>query len=345
MYTVLLAVKNNLILHEVEKTRVWGEMTGFTICEVTSDYENLLDKLRETRCHLVLMEAVPDYPALAVLRTIKEEKLCKAVAFISQNPEFKLVRKSFLFGVDDFFAVPFESSQFISLFSRIENAEHGKMAVEICKKEELLEYFEHVDGSIREYLDKLLYNVFSEYLDYSEAFGYFKRLMESVITELFTHYAWLRFYFAPEDYIPQEDDDPDYESMIQKGVTDFYSLFLEFAELYPAHGEETDQILDHILNRPDGDLRQKTISEELYMNRSYLSTVFSAQVGINFVEYTNTVKMKRAAYLLKHTEMKVIDIAGTLDYKDMGYFLKKFKGKYGMTPSQYRIPENYEFQI
>ena len=73
--------------------------------------------------------------------------------------------------------------------------------------------------------------------------------------------------------------------------------------------------------------------------------MFAAQIRINFVDYVNTVKMKRAAYLLKHTKMKVIDIAGTLDYKDMGYFLKRFKAKYGVTPSQFRIPETYEFQI
>ena len=111
------------------------------------------------------------------------------------------------------------------------------------------------------------------------------------------------------------------------------------------HGEGLDDILLYILNKPEGDLRQKTISEELYINRSYLSTVFAAQIGINFVDYINMVKMKRAAYLLKHTKMKIIDIAGVLDYKDMGYFLKRFKAKYGVTPSQYRIPETYEFQI
>lgn len=67
------------------------------------------------------------------------------------------------------------------------------------------------------------------------------------------------------------------------------------------HGEGLDDILLYILNKPEGDLRQKTISEELYINRSYLSTVFAAQIGINFVDYINMVKMKRAAYLLKHT--------------------------------------------
>ncbi len=66
--------------------------------------------------------------------------------------------------------------------------------------------------------------------------------------------------------------------------------FLEFSELYPAHGEGLDDILLYILNRPEGDLKQKTISEELYINRSYLSTVFAAQIRVNFVDYVNTVK-------------------------------------------------------
>ena len=73
--------------------------------------------------------------------------------------------------------------------------------------------------------------------------------------------------------------------------------------------------------------------------------MFTAQMQINFVDYVNIVKMKRAAYLLKQTKRIVIDIAGALDYKDMGYFLKKFKAKYGVTPSQYRNPETNEFQI
>lgn len=345
MYTVLLAVKSQILLQELKRLRIWGEATGFRIDEVTADFKNLIEKLRETKYHLVLLEALPDNHVLGLLRSIKKEKLCNAVAIVSQSAEFKTVRKSFLLGVDDYFVTPFEMSQFVALFSKIENAEHGKIAAEICRKDELLSYFEHVDPAIKEYLDEMLYATLSEYMDLSEAFAYLKRIMDSVVTELFDRYEWLNFYFLKEDHLLQRSDLWEDEENIQKCIDDFYALFLEFSELYPAHGEGLDDILLYILNRPEGDLKQKTISEELYINRSYLSTVFAAQIRINFVDYVNAVKMKRAAYLLKHTKMKVIDIAGTLDYKDMGYFLKRFKAKYGVTPSQYRIPETYEFQI
>ena len=345
MYKVLLAVKSGFIIQELKRLRIWGDSTGFQICGITSDFEKLITYLRETKYHLVLLEALPDNHVLTLLRTIKQEKLCKAVAVVCQNADFKTVRKSFLLGVDDYLVTPFEIGQFIALFSKIENAEHGKIAAEICREEELLNYFEQADFSIKDYLDELLYTMLSEYMDLSEAFAYLKRIIDGVVTELFERYEWLGFYFQKDDYLPQGEGFSDYEEIISGSIEEFYAFFLEFSELYPVHGEGLDHILLYILNRPEGDLRQKTISEELYINRSYLSTVFAAQIRINFVDYVNTVKMKRAAYLLKHTKMKVIDIAGTLDYKDMGYFLKKFKAKYGVTPSQYRIPETYEFQI
>ena len=83
MYTVLLAVKSGMIWQELKRLRIWGDSTGFEICEVTSDFEKLIEKLRETRYHLVLLEALPDNHVLTLLRTIKKEKLCKAIAVVS----------------------------------------------------------------------------------------------------------------------------------------------------------------------------------------------------------------------------------------------------------------------
>ena len=134
MYTVLLAVESPILLQELKRLRIWGESTGFRIAEVTADFKNLIEKLRETKYHLVLLEALPDNHVRGLLRSIKKEKLCNAAAIVSQNAEFKTVRKSFLLGVDDYFVPPFEMSQFVALFSKIENAEHGKIAAEICRK-------------------------------------------------------------------------------------------------------------------------------------------------------------------------------------------------------------------
>ena len=75
------------------------------------------------------------------------------------------------------------------------------------------------------------------------------------------------------------------------------TLFSEFCELYPAHNEQLECVINEILNYPESDLRQKTLSANLHINSSYLSTVFLAQTGIRFVDYVNIVKLKRAASL------------------------------------------------
>ena len=47
------------------------------------------------------------------------------------------MRKCFLLGVDDYLITPFEISQFISLFGKIEHTEHGKIEAENSQKESL----------------------------------------------------------------------------------------------------------------------------------------------------------------------------------------------------------------
>ena len=87
------------------------------------------------------------------------------------------------------------------------------------------------------------------------------------------------------------------------------------------------------------------ILPRIYLNNSYLSTIFSAQTNLRFIDYLTKVKMQRAAVLIKSTDMKISDIAQRLDYKDIGYFSRVFKKYYGVTPTMYKIPEGFMYQI
>lgn len=345
MYEVLLAVKSPSIIRELKKLRIWGEPTGFRIRGTVEDFDQLIPRLQEFRYDLLFLENLSHNQTVTLLRKIKNENLCCATAIVCGYVDFNTVRKSFLLGADDFFVTPFEADQLFVLFSKIRNKDHGNAAGEICQKEVLMELFENQDFSIRERLDEVVCRALTQSRDLTETSAYLKRIIDSVIQDLFEKYQWLDYYFDKNEYLAANCESLDLEKEIRRNIEDFYSFFVEFTELYPSHGENLEKFLQYILCHPEADLRQKTIAEELYINRTYLSTLFTAQVEVSYVDYVNIVKMKRAAWLLKHTKMKVIDIAGILDFKDMGYFLKRFKAKYGVTPSQYRIPENYEFHI
>lgn len=58
------------------------------------------------------------------------------------------------------------------------------------------------------------------------------------------------------------------------------------------NNSKIQEVILYILNNPENNLKQKDIATELYINSSYLSTVFPTQTGIRFVDYLTTVKLK-----------------------------------------------------
>lgn len=92
----------------------------------------------------------------------------------------------------------------------------------------------------------------------------------------------------------------------------------------------------YILNNPEKDLSLKTAAENVFLNYSYLSSNFSAKVGIHYNEYILNVKMARAAYLLLNTDMKIYEICATVSYQDTNYFTRQFKKIFSLSPSGYK---------
>ena len=92
----------------------------------------------------------------------------------------------------------------------------------------------------------------------------------------------------------------------------------------------------YILNNPEKDLSLKTAAENVFLNYSYLSSNFSAKVGIHYNEYILNVKMARAAYLLLNTDMKIYEICAAVSYQDTNYFTRQFKKIFSLSPSEYK---------
>ena len=77
-------------------------------------------------------------------------------------------------------------------------------------------------------------------------------------------------------------------------------------------------------------------SEVLYMNRDYVSHVFSEKKGIHFSDYLMKVRVEEAKKELLQTNLSVTDIASNCGYNDFSYFIRIFRLETGMTPKKYR---------
>lgn len=73
------------------------------------------------------------------------------------------------------------------------------------------------------------------------------------------------------------------------------------------------------------------------MNQAYLGFLFKKETGMFFNNYLSQYRISCSIQLLKHTDMKINDIAGTVGFSSASYFVTSFKKQTGISPVKYRI--------
>lgn len=69
---------------------------------------------------------------------------------------------------------------------------------------------------------------------------------------------------------------------------------------------------------------------------SYFSKCFSKATGMRFAAYQNQIKIQAAEMALKTTNRTITEISDNLGFESPSYFIKTFKQRLGVTPSNYR---------
>ncbi len=86
----------------------------------------------------------------------------------------------------------------------------------------------------------------------------------------------------------------------------------------------------------DSELSVDRLCNILNVSPNYFSTLFKKKTGLSFVNYLTNVRLKKAVWLLDHTDEKAYIIAGMIGYDEPNYFSYVFKKAYGISPSKYR---------
>lgn len=73
-----------------------------------------------------------------------------------------------------------------------------------------------------------------------------------------------------------------------------------------------------------------------HISTCYFSRLFAKELGINYSQFVNQLKIQWAKELLDKTDFSVIRISSELGYNDSTYFIKTFKRYEGVTPTKYR---------
>jgi two-component system, response regulator YesN len=88
------------------------------------------------------------------------------------------------------------------------------------------------------------------------------------------------------------------------------------------------------------DISLQNLSDQFFMNPSYISQLFKKEVGTTFTAYIAKLRINYACELLDKDERSIHEIAEQIGYHDYFYFTRLFKKVTGKTPSQYRNDEH-----
>lgn len=84
------------------------------------------------------------------------------------------------------------------------------------------------------------------------------------------------------------------------------------------------------------DLGLELIAQRYFYNPSYFSILFKNNFGLSFTDFLVKARMQKARSLLLQTDLKIVEIAKQVGYKDIKYFNKVFKKMFLYSPEEFR---------
>ena len=99
------------------------------------------------------------------------------------------------------------------------------------------------------------------------------------------------------------------------------------------------KVKDYISKNYMKDILVDDIAGYVFLNSSYLCTVFKREVGTTIVNYITNYRLNKAMEFLERKDIKIADIAKKVGYNNISYFNSIFRQKIGLTPNQYRKRE------
>lgn len=104
-----------------------------------------------------------------------------------------------------------------------------------------------------------------------------------------------------------------------------------------AYSDEMEKAIHYIQKHYKSPIKLTEISEYIGMSDTYLSKLFKKEMGINFSDYINEVRINKAKALMRQdASMPIYIIAEEVGYNSESYFSRTFKKLTGRSPNAYK---------
>ena len=129
-------------------------------------------------------------------------------------------------------------------------------------------------------------------------------------------------------------DYPALEALFKKSLEELYGQMA--GQVRKNEHKDIQKVTDYIAAHYRENLTLEVLAKHIHMNPFYFSSYFKKQLGQNFKDYLNRVRMEHALELLLNSDKRSYEIAEEVGFKDYRYFNEVFSRYYGKTPAAYR---------
>lgn len=103
---------------------------------------------------------------------------------------------------------------------------------------------------------------------------------------------------------------------------------------YPAIDRAAREIKEH----PEKRWRLASLARAAKMNSAYFSEMFHRRLGITLTKFIAGARVEKAKQLLRHTDLKIIEVAYSAGFGSVSQFNRVFAAATGTSPRLYRRP-------
>lgn len=86
------------------------------------------------------------------------------------------------------------------------------------------------------------------------------------------------------------------------------------------------------------------LAARFFISENYLGELFKKHTKDTMVNFIRSVRMENARRILKYTDHPLKEAAGECGFPDISYFGRSFKGRFGITPSQFQSSADAKYR-
>ena len=104
----------------------------------------------------------------------------------------------------------------------------------------------------------------------------------------------------------------------------------------PDYKETLQKLRSEIMANPQREWDIELIAKEIGISRSHLQRLYKQFFSVSCLDDVITARINKAKSLLRHTDLRIQEIAVQCGYQNESHFMRQFKVKCGITAMQYR---------